>query len=79
MNEIDCDFVLKVVASGAASTPEEVENYANCTLLSVSLSHRGGGSQEVSQESKDNSVRSCVKFLEENEFIRQDIKLMLIA
>ena len=39
------------------STPEQVEKYASCTLLSVAM--------ESTTE-----IDSCIKFLEENEFIR---------
>ena len=40
-----------------SSTPEQVEKYASCTLLSVAM--------ESTTE-----IDSCIKFLEENEFIR---------
>ena len=39
------------------STPEQVEKYASCTLLSVSME-------------SPTEIDSCIKFLEENEFIR---------
>ena len=57
--------ILEVIASGVANTPEEVDNYANCTLLSVSLEDNESSSQVT-----DNTIQSCVKFLEEHEFIR---------
>ncbi|XP_069676367.1 DNA polymerase theta-like [Periplaneta americana] len=50
--------ILEVIASGVASTPEEVTQYTNCTLLSTNKS------------SLQNPVSSCVKFLEDNELIR---------
>ena len=59
--------ILEVVVSGVASTPGEVEEYASCTLLSVALSN---DDPEVSSQAKENTIKSCIKFLEENEFIR---------
>ena len=58
--------ILEVIASGVANTPGEVEKYANCTLLSVSMQDQDSSSQITT----DNTIQSCVKFLEENEFIR---------
>ena len=55
---------LQVVASGAATTPDQVEKYASCTLLAASIA-----SSQSSQDT-DDSIKSCVKFLEDNEFIR---------
>ena len=55
--------------SGVANTPEQVENYASCTLLSASLVE----SPSQKTMSKENSIQSCVKFLEENEFIRLEL------
>ena len=53
--------------SGVASTPEQVERYASCTLLSASLAELMTPDAE---KPKENSIQACVKFLEENEFIR---------
>ncbi|PSN38804.1 hypothetical protein C0J52_07902 [Blattella germanica] len=47
-----------VIASGVASTPEQVEQYTNCTLLATTDSDL------------QNPVTACVKFLEESELIR---------
>nr|XP_054753461.1 DNA polymerase theta-like [Lytechinus pictus] len=61
--------ILEIIASGVASSPTEVQAYASSTLLAASLSEirsKGQGS-EVNTES---AVLSCVRFLEENEFIR---------
>lgn len=52
--------------SGIATTPEEVERYSKCTLLAASLRNEASSSQADAQ----NSILSCVEFLEENEFIR---------
>ena len=59
--------ILEVIASSVANTPGEVEKYANCTLLSVSMQDSDSTS---SSQVTDNTIQSCVKFLEENEFIR---------
>jgi len=50
--------------SKVASTPDEVETYAQCTLLAASLaaSHEGSST-------KLNAVKVCVEYLQENEFI----------
>ena len=58
-----------MIASGVAETPEQVEKYASCTLLSASMTH-SSFDQNLTQESKSNTIISCIKFLEENEFIR---------
>ena len=49
-----------------ASTPNEVETYAQCTLLAASLaaSHEGSSC-------KLRAVKACVEYLQENEFIAQ--------
>ncbi len=63
--------ILEVIVSGVAGTPELVEKYASCTLLEQSI--RETMDEEgisASQEITGNSIKSCVKFLEENEFIR---------
>ena len=55
---------MKIIVSKVASTPDEVEMYAECTLLAASLaaSHEGSSS-------KLNAVKACVEYLQENEFI----------
>ena len=50
--------------SKVASTPDEVETYAQCTLLAASLA----ASHDVSS-TKLNAVKACVEYLQENEFI----------
>ncbi|XP_014662038.1 PREDICTED: DNA polymerase theta-like [Priapulus caudatus] len=58
--------ILEVIVSGVASSPGEVERYAACTLLAISLG------DEASQT--DGAIASCVEFLTESEFIRlQDV------
>ncbi|ROT77098.1 putative DNA polymerase theta-like [Penaeus vannamei] len=58
--------ILEVIVSGIATSPEEVERYSKCTLLAASLRNEASSSQADAQ----NSILSCVEFLEENEFIR---------
>ncbi len=61
-------FCSQVVASGAATTPVEVEAYASCTMLAASL--RKEEDENRSSQVTDDSTRRCIQFLEENEFIR---------
>ncbi|XP_064085840.1 uncharacterized protein LOC135200981 isoform X2 [Macrobrachium nipponense] len=58
--------VLEVIVSGVAAGPSEVARYCSCTLLAASLKRTASESQQDAQ----NSILSCVQFLEENEFIR---------
>ncbi|KAJ1521532.1 hypothetical protein ONE63_003193 [Megalurothrips usitatus] len=53
--------VLEVIASGVASTPEDLQVYTNCTLLSSSREEK---------EKDNNPLSSCITFLEHNELIR---------
>ena len=60
----------QVIASGAASTPEEVASYASCTLLAAGLTSSPEG-QEKAKDRKDTTaaIEKCVKFLQDQEFI----------
>ena len=58
--------ILEVIVSGVACTPIEVEKYASCTLLSVSMSSNVSDSSQIT----DSAINSCIKFLEDQEFIR---------
>ena len=53
--------ILEVIVSGAATTREDVERYAGCTLLAAQLQNTGEG----------NIILECVEFLESGEFIKQ--------
>lgn len=55
------------MASGAASTPEQVEKYASCTMLAASL-HR-------QSQMTDESIVKCIDFLSDNELIRYFIDI----
>lgn len=59
--------LLEVVASGVATTPEEVEKYASCTMLAASIANPDSSKPCPSTET---SISGCIQFLEENEFIR---------
>ena len=52
--------MLEVIVSGAATSEEEVQRYAECTLLAAQLRSEG----------ESNIVLDCVSFLESHEFIR---------
>ncbi|KAK6623671.1 hypothetical protein RUM43_009523 [Polyplax serrata] len=51
--------LLEIIASGIATTPEDVKIYADCTFLAFSSKHN-----------IQDPIMSCIEFLEENEFIR---------
>ncbi|CAL1548393.1 unnamed protein product, partial [Lymnaea stagnalis] len=55
--------VLEIVVSGVAPKVEDVVTYIDCTLLSVSLEGNGLG------QVKTALVESCIKYLQENEFV----------
>lgn len=57
--------ILEVIVSGVASTPDQVEKYASNTLLSAAMEDSASSSQLT-----ENTIESCIKFLQENEFIR---------
>ncbi|XP_077977729.1 DNA polymerase theta-like [Glandiceps talaboti] len=58
--------ILEVIVSGVASTPDEVTRYAGSTLLAASLDTQSDQSNDNTQQ----SIQCCVRFLEDNEFIR---------
>ncbi|XP_061494347.1 DNA polymerase theta isoform X2 [Rhineura floridana] len=60
--------ILEIIVNGVASSPDDIQNYASCTLL--------GSSQKDFQEKGTDqerichgSIDACVKWLLENEFI----------
>ncbi|XP_038044107.1 DNA polymerase theta-like [Patiria miniata] len=64
--------ILEVIASGAASTPDEVSCYAGCTLLAVGLTP--GSSDQERGPAEDGAttagaIHRCVKFLQDQEFV----------
>ena len=56
--------VVEIIVSKVARTPDEVETYAESTLLAASLA----ASHEASSH-KLSAVKACVSYLQENEFI----------
>ena len=65
-NHIISRAILEVIVSGVACTPNQVEKYASCTLLAVSMSTTVSDSSQIT----DSAINSCIKFLEDQEFIR---------
>jgi len=62
------------VVSKVASTPGEVETYAQCTLLAASLAAASHEEQRTREEQSSVScvkacVKACVDYLHDNEFI----------
>lgn len=53
--------ILEVVASGVASSPEDVDLFTKCTLLAI---------EDDSPEDLNNPIEEAVGFLKNNEFIR---------
>lgn len=53
--------ILEVIASGVATTPEDITLFTNCTLLAAGLEENMG---------IDNPIEQSVEFLIQNEFIR---------
>lgn len=60
------------MASGAARTRAEVAKYASCTMLAASITAAAAEdpSPSCSQAATNSAIADCVRFLEENEFIR---------
>ena len=54
----------EIIVSKVAGTPEEVETYAECTLLAATLAASHEGSCN-----KLSAVKTCIAYLQENEFI----------
>ena len=54
--------LLEVIASGVASTPEDVKRYASCTFYVSSKTQEDG-------DSTPNIIANTVGYLEKNEFI----------
>ncbi|XP_033111697.1 DNA polymerase theta-like [Anneissia japonica] len=58
--------ILEVIASGVASTPDEVKQYSSSTLLAASISHE---MQAGDVETEGHVIENCIQFLKDNEFI----------
>uniref|UniRef100_A0A8C6XGQ5 DNA polymerase theta n=1 Tax=Naja naja TaxID=35670 RepID=A0A8C6XGQ5_NAJNA len=60
--------ILEIIVSGVASSSEDIQSYASCTLLAASL--RDFQDHRREQENIcDGSIETCVKWLLEKEFI----------
>ncbi|VEN52432.1 unnamed protein product [Callosobruchus maculatus] len=58
-------------SSGVASTPEDVDLFARCTLLAATTNARGdSNSDSDAEEALENPIEEAVTFLKDNEFIR---------
>ncbi len=65
--------ILEVVASGAATTPEQVERYASCTMVAAAASAKDDEEGVFTQPGGSDIIEKCVEFLEKNEFIRLQV------
>jgi len=62
-------FSIQIVVSKVAKTPEEVETYAECTLLAASLCCDASPSTRCDQSS---CIKSYIAYLLDNEFITRN-------
>ncbi|XP_070597995.1 DNA polymerase theta isoform X2 [Erythrolamprus reginae] len=60
--------ILEIIVSGVASSSEDIQSYASCTLLAASLRDFQDSRQEQ-EKICDGSIETCVKWLLEKEFI----------
>ncbi|XP_064000012.1 DNA polymerase theta [Pogoniulus pusillus] len=62
--------ILEIIVGGLANTPDDVHNYASCTLLASSLKEDKRGHEKAQNEAQTGPVETCVAWLLENEFIQ---------
>ncbi|XP_063208405.1 DNA polymerase theta isoform X1 [Chroicocephalus ridibundus] len=62
--------ILEIIVGGVASTPDDVQTYASCTLLASSLKESKWGNEEVQDKVQTGPIEACVAWLLENEFIQ---------
>ncbi|NXX42261.1 DPOLQ polymerase, partial [Tricholaema leucomelas] len=62
--------ILEIIVGGLANTPDDVHNYASCTLLASSLKEGKRGHEKEQNEAQTGPVETCVAWLLENEFIQ---------
>uniref|UniRef100_A0A670ZD39 DNA polymerase theta n=1 Tax=Pseudonaja textilis TaxID=8673 RepID=A0A670ZD39_PSETE len=60
--------ILEIIVSGVASSSEDIQSYASCTLLAASLRDLQDHRREQ-ENICDGSIETCVKWLLEKEFI----------
>lgn len=62
-----CLYFFQIVVGGVASTPQDVSQYASCSLLAASI--KCDGKKESNEEANRGAIEACVEWLMENEFI----------
>uniref|UniRef100_A0A8C3JSL2 DNA polymerase theta n=1 Tax=Calidris pygmaea TaxID=425635 RepID=A0A8C3JSL2_9CHAR len=62
--------ILEIIVGGVASTPDDVQTYASCTLLAFSLKESKWGIEKAQDKAQTGPIKACVAWLLENEFIQ---------
>ncbi|XP_054985461.1 DNA polymerase theta [Sorex araneus] len=62
--------ILEIIVSGVASTSQDMQTYASCTFLAVSMNEVKQGIQENQESVQLGAIEACVMWLLENEFIQ---------
>ncbi|XP_071616812.1 DNA polymerase theta [Heliangelus exortis] len=62
--------ILEIIVGGVASTPDDVQTYASCTLLASSLKETKWGNEDAQDKAQTGPIEACVAWLLENEFIQ---------
>ncbi|XP_068038023.1 DNA polymerase theta isoform X3 [Anomalospiza imberbis] len=62
--------ILEIIVGGVASTPENVQTYASCTLLASSLKESKWENGKKQDNTQAGPIEACVAWLLENEFIQ---------
>uniref|UniRef100_A0A8C7EC43 DNA polymerase theta n=1 Tax=Nothoprocta perdicaria TaxID=30464 RepID=A0A8C7EC43_NOTPE len=67
---LSCCFLQQIIVGGVASTPQDVQTYAACTLLACSLNDSPAGNEKDRDRVRTGAIEACVAWLLENEFIQ---------
>ncbi|XP_077202429.1 DNA polymerase theta isoform X2 [Paroedura picta] len=62
--------ILEIIVGGVASSPQDIQAYASCTLLGASLKDGQQDSGRGQEKMCHGAIDACVKWLLENEFIQ---------
>ncbi|XP_015280018.1 PREDICTED: DNA polymerase theta [Gekko japonicus] len=62
--------ILEIIVGGVASSPQDIQMYASCTLLGASLKDDQPDSERDRGEICHGAIDACVKWLLKNEFIQ---------
>uniref|UniRef100_A0A803XN46 DNA polymerase theta n=1 Tax=Meleagris gallopavo TaxID=9103 RepID=A0A803XN46_MELGA len=62
--------ILEIIVSGVASTPDDVQTYASCTLLASSLKENKRENEKEQDKVQKGPIEACIAWLLENEFIQ---------